>query len=342
MERCGIAGSGLFVIDHVKMVNTWPEQGMLSIILEERRANGGCAYNVLKDLALLKSDIPLTAIGLVGDDEDGRYILNDLNSLNINTEMMNVLKNVSTPYTDVITVKETGVRTFFFNKGTCAHLDIEHFNFSKIRSKIFHIGYLLILDKLDSKDPEYGTRMARLLNLARKSGIKTSIDLVSEHSGRFKEIVPPALKYTDYLIINEIEAGNTTGFQIRMKDGSFNSDNLKRAFERLSEISDSELICIHFPEGAYAGYKDSAPLFMPSHKLPREFIKGTVGAGDAYCAGMLYGIHEEWDLERSMRFSGAMAAICLSDPTTSGGMKTLEETLKFMNDVPLREPVKGL
>ncbi len=342
MERSGIAASGLFVIDHVKIVNTWPEQGMLSIILEEKRANGGCAYNVLKDLALLRSHISLKAVGLVGDDEDGRYILNDLSTLGVDIDLLRVLKGVNTPYTDVITVKDTGVRTFFFNKGTCAHLDIEHFDFAKIQAKIFHIGYLLILDRLDEEDPDYGTRMARLLHLARKSGLKTSIDLVSESSNRFSKIVPPSLKYTDYLIINEIEAGNTTGLKIRMPDGTLNVENLKKSFEILAANGNSELICIHFPEGAYAAMKDRGPIFIPSHELPEGFTRGTVGAGDAYCAGMLYGMHEKWDLERSMRFAGAMGAICLSDPTTSGGMKNIDETIKFMNQVPLREPPEGL
>jgi sugar/nucleoside kinase (ribokinase family) len=51
---------------------------------------------------------------------------------------------------------------------------------------------------------------------------------------------------------------------------------------------------------------------------------------------MLYGIHEGWELERSMRFANAMAAVCLTDMTTSGGMKSVGETLQVMNELPLR------
>jgi sugar/nucleoside kinase (ribokinase family) len=68
VERKGICAAGNFIIDHIKVVDLWPEEGMLSLILDERRASGGCAYNVLKDLARLKTGIPLNAIGLVSKD----------------------------------------------------------------------------------------------------------------------------------------------------------------------------------------------------------------------------------------------------------------------------------
>ncbi len=339
MERRGITGAGNFIIDHVKIVDLWPEEGMLSLISEERRASGGCAYNVLKDLAILKTGLPLYAVGLTSSDEDGRYILDDLKAHGIDAGMMQAIDNVMTSYTDVITVKDTGDRTFFHNKGTNKYIDIKHFDFSKIQSKIFHIGYILLLDALDSPDPEFGTRMAHLLKMAKDTGLKTSVDVVSESSYRFNKVVLPALQYTDYLIFNEIEAGRTTGYEIRERSGKLNGNNLKQALKMLAERGGTELVCIHFPEGAYASLKGGPPYFVPSHELPPEHIVGTVGAGDAFCAGMLYGIHEGWELGRSMRFANAMAGICLYDITTSGGMKDLNETLCFMEEMPLRKGV---
>jgi sugar/nucleoside kinase (ribokinase family) len=57
--------------------------------------------------------------------------------------------------------------------------------------------------------------MARLLHDAQRSGILTSIDVVSEASDRFKKLVPPAMKYADFCIINEVEAQNSTGIVLR-------------------------------------------------------------------------------------------------------------------------------
>ena len=339
MADTGITAGGNFIIDHIKTVDLWPEEGMLSIIEEERMSGGGCAYNVLKDLAILNTTIPLYAVGLTSNDADGAFVLDDLKNHGIDTSMMHVMDNVMTSYTDVITVKKTGNRTFFHNKGTSKYVDIEHFDFSRIRSKIFHIGYILLLDTLDGPDPEYGTRMARLLKMAKDCGLKTSVDVVSESSYRFNKVVLPACKYTDYLIFNEIEAGRTTGYEIREKSGDLNYNNLKETLRMLLDKGESELVCIHFPEGAYAARKEKKPIFVPSHELPEDYIVGTAGAGDAFCAGMLYGIYEAWDLEKSMRFANAMAGICLSDISTSGGMKSLKETLRFMDEMPLRKLV---
>jgi sugar/nucleoside kinase (ribokinase family) len=321
----------------VEVVDLWPEEGMLSLILEEKRASGGCAYNVLKDLAFLKTGIALQGVGLISNDEDGQLIIEDLKKLGIDTSMMQFMDDVETPYTDVMTVKETGNRTFFHNKGTSKFLDVEHFDFSKITSRIFHIGYILLLDNLDGPDPEYGTLMARLLRKAQESGLKTSVDVVSESSYRFNKIVLPALQYTDYLILNEIEAGRTAGYEIREKSGSLNGENLKKSLDMLIKRGKGQLVCIHFPEGAYAAQKDGEPLFVPSHACHEGYIASTVGAGDAFCAGMLYGIHEDWELKKSMKFANAMAAMCLTDMTTTGGMKSFDETFKLMESLPVRD-----
>jgi sugar/nucleoside kinase (ribokinase family) len=339
VAREGITGGGSFIIDRVKTVDLWPEEGMLSLILEEKMANGGCAYNVLKDLAILQTGIPLQAVGLTSNDADGSFIMRDLESSGIDSSMMHVIDGVTTSYTDVITVKKTGNRTFFHNKGTNKYLDIQHFDFAKITTRILHVRYILLLDTLDGPDPEYGTRMARLLKMAKDSGLKTSVDVVSESSYRFNKIVLPALRYTDYLIINEIEAGRTTGYDIREKSGKLNGPHLKEALRMLMDKGGSELVCIHFPEGAYAMVKGQAPVFVPSHDLPDGYIVGTAGAGDAFCAGMLYGIYNQWDLEKTMGFANAMAGICLSGLSTSDGMKSMEETIRFMEEMPLRKKV---
>ncbi len=336
MEKRGITAAGNFIIDHIKVVDLWPEEGMLSLILQEKRSTGGCACNVLIDLARLQTGIPLYGIGLVSNDEDGEFMIENLKYSGVDVSMMQFMDDVSTSYTDVMTVESTGNRTFFHNKGVNKYLDINHFDFSRVTTQIFHIGYILLLDTLDGPDTEYGTRMARLLKNAKDSGLKTSVDLVSESSYRFNKIVPPSLKYTDYLILNEIEAGRTSGHEIREKNGSLNTENLKRTLDALMEGGESELVCIHFPEGAYAGQKGSQPLFVSSHQCPEGYIASVVGAGDAFCAGMLYGIHEGWELEKSMRFANAMAAVCLTDMTTSGGMKSIEETLEVMDKLPLR------
>jgi hypothetical protein len=75
--------------------------------------------------------------------------------------------------------------------------------------KIAQIGYILLLDAMDAADPEYGTVMARAFARFQEMGLKTTVDVVSEDSDRFTRLVTPALRYVDYLILNEFEAGRT-------------------------------------------------------------------------------------------------------------------------------------
>ena len=52
-ERRGVAGAGNWIIDQVKVVDRFPEEERLAIILEESRGTGGAPYNVLVGLRAL-------------------------------------------------------------------------------------------------------------------------------------------------------------------------------------------------------------------------------------------------------------------------------------------------
>ena len=58
---------------------------------------------------------------------------------------------------------------------------------------------------------------------------------------------------------------------------------------------------IHCPRCGY-GYdcRTDAFVSVPSLHLPEGYIKGTNGAGDAYCSGILYGAYQGMTLEESM------------------------------------------
>jgi sugar/nucleoside kinase (ribokinase family) len=68
-------------------------------------------------------------------------------------------------------------------------------------------------------------------------------------------------------------------------------------------------------------------VWQPALKVPAKYIQGTAGAGDAFCAGVLYGLHEGWELKRCLETAVCTAAASLSDPTCTGGMKPLTACL---------------
>lgn len=334
-ERSGICCAGNWIIDHVKTISFWPAQDTLANILSEEMGTGGSAYNVLIDLARFDVGIPLAGLGLVGDDPDGEFILKDCRRHGIDTTAMRKVEGAPTAYTDVMTVKETGRRTFFHHRGANARLGPEHFPVERIPSRILNLGYILLLDRLDEADAEFGTKAARVLAGVQAAGIATSIDVVSEDSDRFARIVVPALRHTDYCIINEIEAGRTTGIEIRRRE-ELDARAMESAARALLDFGVQRAVVIHAPELSLGVSTSGESHLQPAHDLPPDFVRGTAGAGDAFLAGMLLGIHEGWSLERALRFANAAGATCLRHPTTTGGVGTAEEIWALAETLPLR------
>ena len=194
---------------------------------------------------------------------------------------------------------------------------------------IFHIGYILLLPHLDEPDAEFGTKMARLLHRAQKQGLKTSVDVVSETGDRFARLVTPALKYSDYCIINELEAQQTTGVCLRDVDGKLRIENMPLALRKLKELGVSTWAVIHCPEVGCGIDEKGQYWEVPSLRLPKGYIKGTVGAGDAFCAGILYAAEMDMPMEKALKLGACTAAASLREVGASDGVETAEKVLKL-------------
>jgi sugar/nucleoside kinase (ribokinase family) len=338
--RRGVLGGGNWIIDQVKIVDVFPKLEQLSNIRSQSQGTGGAPYNVLIDLARLGVGLPLYGAGLVGKDALGEAIVQDCRKNKIDTRHLRPTGEAFTSYTDVMTEESNGRRTFFHYRGANAHWRGEDLDFDKIRAAIFHLGYLLLLDELDEPDAKFGTKAARLLAAAQEAGMKTSVDVVSEDSDRFGKIVVPALRYVDYCILNELEAGKTTGFKIRQPDGGLDTVAVRHAAGSLLQHGVRELVVIHFPEGAFARTRKGEDVWQMSVKLPDKFIAGAAGAGDAFCAGVLLGLHEGWDLARCLQTGVCVAAASLSDPTCTAGIKPLNTCLALGKKYGFRAPLE--
>src|SRR3954463_7458479 len=194
-SRNGLLAGGNWIIDQVKMVDVFPQREQLANIRGQSQGTGGAPFNVLVDLPLLGAPFPLSAAGLLEKDLLGDEILSLCKQHKIDTKLLNTTTQASTSYTDVMTELGNGRRTFFHNRGANALWDGKNLDFYKTKARIFHLGYLLLLDAMDSPDKLYGTKAARLLQQAQEAGLKTSVDVVSEDSDRFTKVVTPALKF---------------------------------------------------------------------------------------------------------------------------------------------------
>ena len=323
MKRVAVAGN--LILDVMKRIESFPQIGMLANIGETSYAVGGCVCNTAIDLKRLCPDFEVSAFGKVGDDDYARYILNTLTEAGLNTS--NVKKGtLPTSYTDVMTLPG-GERTFFHFKGANSEFGIGDARAEN--ADLFHLGYLLLLDALDAADKEYGTAAARLLAETQARGIETSIDLVSAQTADFNAVVKPALRFCDYVVMNEVEGGMLAGVDPRGVDGAPILKNLRRICEVLIDTGVKRSVTIHCPELSCALDCKGRFSVLSSLNLPKGYIVGTVGAGDAFCAGMLYSFCERIPLGEGMRIASCAAACNLAAIDSVSGAKGLEESLSL-------------
>ena len=76
--RKGIAVAGSILVDHINEITAYPAAGELTKIVGFRNAVGGLVPNVGIDLKTLMPHLPIYAIGPIGDDGDGAFVLSEL------------------------------------------------------------------------------------------------------------------------------------------------------------------------------------------------------------------------------------------------------------------------
>jgi sugar/nucleoside kinase (ribokinase family) len=333
----GIIGAGNWIIDQVKMIDRWPETGELCNIMSVQESGGGGPCNVLFDIAALKCGIPLYACGLLGNDDAGKRFIEQIKNRDIDSRYMFRCDSLPTSFTDVMTEKTSGRRTFFHNRGANAEFEFKHIESLDVNAKIFYLGYLLLLDKLDSSDPKFGTVAAKVLAYMKNKGCLTVVDMVSEDREKFAKVIPPALKFTDCLVINEVEAGSCCGIQVRGTNGKIKLEALVNAARKLLDYGVQQMVVIHFPEGALAVERDGCAYSCEScHIVPGEIV-GSVGAGDAFCAGIIYGLYEKLSIPEMLRFASISAWFNLKSPTATEGAPDLETLFAELKISELRE-----
>lgn len=324
----GIAIAGNILVDLVNIIDRYPQKNMLANILKTTPAVGGCVPNTIIDIARIDPEMFLAAIGKVGADENGRYVISRLKKYGIDVSGIKVDESVVTAVDHVMSEQTTGERTFFYTSGANSSFDIDDIDIDSLDCRIFHIGYVRLLEQLDKKDAEYGTRMARLLAKVQAKGIKTSVDVISKEGESIAEEIMPVLKYCDYAILNEIESCAVTGLSPRNSDGTVNVENIRTTMQKFVEYGVKKKVIVHCCEAGFSLDAEDNFRAVPSLELPDGYIKGSVGAGDAYAAACLYGIYKDYDDVHLLEFAAAAAACNLSEADSVSGMKNRAEIEK--------------
>lgn len=331
-QRSGIICAGNWIVDLVHDIEHWPDESDLVRIGHQTRGVGGGAANVVSALAKFQTGLPLWPMGAIGDDDYGAYIRDALAALDLPTSQLVTKPGVATAHTHVMSVAGQS-RTFFYQGGANDVLNASDFpagTFAQTQARLFYLGYLILLGELDRLDDTGATEAARVLERAQKAGLITCVDLVSAHSPDFAAVVGASLPFIDYLILNEAEAARATGLGLS-KAHLASADGLSQMGQALVGKGVCSAVVLHCPERAVWIGADGRSVSVDVTPLPSEDIASPLGAGDAFCAGLLYALHEGWDAEACLHLAHAAARASLKGVTATSAIPALRDLLPAKN-----------
>jgi sugar/nucleoside kinase (ribokinase family) len=237
-------------------------------------------------------------IGICGDDVFGRFMLAEMEQRGVDVSSVIVRKDGQTGLS-VILNREAD-RAILTHLGSIADLQASDLRDSLLRqTRHLHVASYFLQTKLQPDLPA-------LFQRAHSFGLTTSLDTNYDPSERwlgFNEL----LSATDIFFPNKTEAFSITG-----------QNEIEAAAKQLA--STSRLVAIKLGADGALLQMGEKTIHVPS--IPVKVVD-TVGAGDTFDAGFLYGYLNGWDMEKTLR----LAAVCGALSTQAAGGTTAQPTL---------------
>ncbi|MEM6460735.1 MAG: carbohydrate kinase family protein [Pseudomonadota bacterium] len=327
--RSGVICAGHWIVDLVHDIEHWPRESDLVRISSESRGIGGGAANVASALARFKAGLEIWPVGAIGDDDYGAFVERECSRLSLSTDYLVSKPGAATGHTHVMSVSGQS-RTFFYHGGGndlfCAE-DVSERLLNDAAAKIFYIGYPVLLASLDKVHPDGSTQAGALLARARASGHLTCADLVSADRPDFADCVRSMLPHLDVLVLNEIEAARATERPLPQPGEEPSDDVLSAMAAELLASGVNRAVVIHCPQKALWCDRNGSAIWARAEFLQPGQIVSLVGAGDAFCTGLIYGLHENWVPARCLALAHATARASLKGATCAEAIPTLADLL---------------
>ena len=319
----GVLCAGTVVVDVAKAIDAYPERERLATIDEITLSTGGPGLNMAVDLAQLGAEFPLGMLGVLGDDPHGALVRAECERLKIDTSGLRTIDGAVTSFTDAMVERDGGKRTFFHHRGANDLFDASIADLAAHGARILHAGAPGLHRLMDAPTPDGGNGWSTLFRRARAAGMHTNLELVDLTPERMAEVAAPSLRHLSSIVVNELEAGALTGIHAPMPgaDGPVDWPALEAMAERLIGRGVTTLAVVHFPAGCVAAAPGGRTWRQGSVRMPREQVRSTIGAGDAFAAGVILGLHEDWPVAECLRLGVASAAACVRSTHTSDGIE---------------------
>ncbi len=324
--RRGVLTAGTWCVDFNKSIPHWPAEDTTNEVVALDRQGGGSGCNMAIDLKRLDPDLPVETMGVVGDDDHATFLLAQCDAYGIERGGLVRLPGAATMSVDAFNVLSSGRRTHFFHPGAAAAMSPEHFNFSRSRARFLHLGLPGAHARMDAPWGGDANGWVTTLREARRSGLVANLELMTIARARVAALARPCLPHLDMLIANEFEIGAVADVETRRTNGP-DLAAIAAAVETTLSLGAMTLVVAHFPEGAIVATREGGRYTVGSVAIPDDAIAGANGAGDAFAAGMLYALHEGWEIEAAVRLAHACAAASARAVSTTAGVARAAECL---------------
>lgn len=304
---------GLYILDVLgRPVTGIPAGGGVTFVDQIRLTVAGTAGGTIIDCAKLGLDA--LAIGAVGEDEKGRFVLDTLRGFGISTDHMQRHAGVHTA-ASILAVRPNGERPCLHVRGASDVLFLDEPDYDHaLDARFVHIGGNGLLARMD------GAPTAALLAAAKARGRTTTIDLLFA-TAELMDKLRPALPFVDYFVPSIEEATALCGREDPLDAARFFLD-----------LGVKNCVLTMGGEGCLVANADGA-FRLPAHDIA---VVDTTGCGDAFTAGLIAALHRGWDLEQAARLGGACGALVAGGLGSDFGIVDWDQTVHAMHSLPLQ------
>lgn len=299
---------GLIVADHVcQPIERIPAPGMLIMTPGLSLTIGGSAANAAVDM--VKLGLRAGVVGRVGDDVLGRHVRSELEREGVCCDPIVVSHSSQTAATLVVNVKGED-RRFIHAVGANVELTgLEVADDLLARTRAIAVGGFGLNPELS------GENVASLFAKARARGVLTLLDVVvGSDSKVMLPMLELALPHTDYFLPNEDESRLITGLTTVAEQAKrFHSMGARHVIVTRGAMG--SMICDS------AGLREHPPFKAVQ-------IDGT-GGGDAFLAGLVFGLLRGDAFNTSLNYASANGAKCVESIGATTGVLTEREILHF-------------
>jgi len=290
---------GSLNIDYVYLVPHFVSAGETLASKSLNVYSGGKGLN--QSIALSKAGLEVYHAGAIGND--GLFLLEELKNSGVNTQYVKVLNEIKTGHA-IIQKNDEGNNCILLYGGANQKISKSQIDETL---KNFSEGDALVIQNEINELPY-------LVENAKKHGLKIVLN-----PSPMDDTLLQLLTFTDYLILNEIEAA-------QFLKANSNEDPIKMIKELSKKIPSTKIVLTIGKEGSLYAYEET----LLKQDAEKVIAVDTTAAGDTYTgyflAGILSGETPEW----SMKFATKASAISVTRNGAAPSIPERQEVLKLL------------